>query len=132
MYIKNLKKGYLFKCDACDKEFIGRPGRKYCNGSCANSVRTGENNPHWKGGLPPKYKKKSITKGRAARLVFFAVKAQELIPQPCEICGSSSQFTQAHHQDYSKPYDVNWLCPSCHGKIGFAVRELKELAHACA
>ena len=32
-----------------------------------------------------------------------------IIPQPCEVCGSVKQV-EAHHKDYSKPLEVNWLC----------------------
>ena len=32
--------------------------------------------------------------------------------QPCEDCGSKD--TQMHHDDYSKPLKVIWLCRGCH------------------
>jgi len=36
----------------------------------------------------------------------------KLIPKPCEVCGSEN--AQAHHDDYSKPVDVRWLCKDDH------------------
>jgi len=35
-------------------------------------------------------------------------------PEGCEDCGGRSPH--AHHKDYSKPLEVDWLCSSCHGK----------------
>ncbi len=34
----------------------------------------------------------------------------------CFFCGSSDKL-HAHHHDYSRPLDVFWLCPACHGKL---------------
>ncbi len=34
----------------------------------------------------------------------------------CDICGKEKKL-QAHHDDYSKPLAVKWICSSCHGYI---------------
>jgi ribosomal protein S27AE len=39
---------------------------------------------------------------------YYAIKSGKLIRKPCEICGELK--VQAHHDDYSKTYDVRWLC----------------------
>ncbi len=36
----------------------------------------------------------------------------KLIPQPCERCGV--EHAQKHHEDYTKPLEVRWLCRPCH------------------
>jgi hypothetical protein len=54
-------------------------------------------------------------KRRAHTAVNNAVKSGALIAKPCERCGFALGV-QAHHEDYSKPLDVTWLCKTCHGK----------------
>ena len=41
------------------------------------------------------------------------LKAGRLIIQPCEVCGATD-YVEAHHKDYSKPLEVNWLCRKHH------------------
>lgn len=48
----------------------------------------------------------------AQRAATKAMKLGQLVRQPCEICGDTA--VQAHHDDYSKPLDVRWLCRSHH------------------
>jgi len=64
------------------------------------------------------------TKAKARSLVHSAIKAGTLAPQPCEVCGSME--VHAHHEDYSKPLDVRWLCNVHHGKEHFTLRAEKE------
>jgi len=34
-------------------------------------------------------------------------------PNKCQGCGVND--SEAHHEDYGKPTEVDWLCKSCHG-----------------
>lgn len=51
-------------------------------------------------------------KRAAHKAVEYALKRGELTRQSCERCGAAK--THAHHDDYSKPLAVMWLCPPCH------------------
>jgi len=52
-------------------------------------------------------------KGRARNAVAYAIRVGKLTKKPCEKCGETK--VQAHHDDYSRPLDVRWLCSRCHG-----------------
>ncbi len=43
------------------------------------------------------------------------IKAGILERKPCEVCGKTK--VDAHHDDYTKPRDVRWLCRSHHLKL---------------
>lgn len=52
---------------------------------------------------------------RAAHIIVGnAVRDGKLHKQPCEVCGAAD--VHAHHDDYSKPLNVRWLCPSHHSE----------------
>lgn len=51
-------------------------------------------------------------KQKARTAVGNAIRDGRLRRLPCEVCGIEK--TQAHHEDYSKPLDVRWLCFRCH------------------
>jgi len=61
---------------------------------------------------------KRIPEHQKARLeVRKAVMNGILIrPKRCPKCLSSKDRIQAHHHDYSKPLEIEWLCSRCHGK----------------
>jgi hypothetical protein len=41
-----------------------------------------------------------------------AIRKGLLTRLPCERCGDPK--SQGHHDDYSKPLDVHWMCRRCH------------------
>jgi hypothetical protein len=51
-------------------------------------------------------------KRAANQAVSNAVRDGRLVRQPCEVCGAEK--AEAHHDDYSKPLDVRWLCRKHH------------------
>jgi len=59
-----------------------------------------------------RYKKKFPDRTSAHRAVQREVRAGRLVPQPCQWCGAVP--AQAHHGDYAKPLEIEWLCHSCH------------------
>lgn len=56
-------------------------------------------------------------KRRAHKTVHRAVCSGRLIrPDSCSRCGSVAPV-HAHHADYSKPLEVEWICVPCHGRL---------------
>ena len=43
----------------------------------------------------------------ARKAVWLATQRGDLVPLPCKVCG---KVAEAHHPDYLKPLEVEWLC----------------------
>ena len=62
------------------------------------------------------WRRNNPEKALAHSRLWHAIKRGEVIrPDICEQCGKEGRI-HAHHEDYSKPLEVKWLCVPCHGK----------------
>ena len=101
--------GHLNKCKECTKSDVKRHrlvniDRIRAYDIARGSRQTPEYRKQYKADFPDRYK--------ARTAVSNAVRDGRLTRQPCECCGASK--VHGHHEDYSKPLSVNWLCPPCH------------------
>lgn len=62
-----------------------------------------------------KWMKANPEKVSAHQKVYHALSRGWLVKQPCEICGSLK--SEAHHEDYSMPLLVRWLCRQDHKNV---------------
>lgn len=57
-------------------------------------------------------------KYNAQQKVARAIKNKSIIrPAACENCSRGETRIYGHHQDYTRPLDVNWLCGRCHRRV---------------
>lgn len=68
-----------------------------------------------------KWQDNNQLKVKAHRIVRNEVNYGRLHIKPCEVCGSMD--VQAHHDDYSKPLEVRWLCVKHHNEFHIKKRE---------
>lgn len=62
------------------------------------------------------WKARNAIKVSCHKTVLLAIKSGKLLrPDACDKCGQGGRI-EAHHDDYSKPLEVRWLCVPCHGK----------------
>lgn len=61
----------------------------------------------------PKAYSEFLCRKRANNAVRNAIKKGILVKDVCEVCGNL--VVHAHHNDYSKPLEVRWLCALHHG-----------------
>ena len=76
-------------------------------------------------GLVKKYEKKKYIKPIANTILGNANRSGSVKRMPCEICGSKK--SEGHHEDYSKPLDVVWLCSRHHCDRHIHLRDCETL-----
>lgn len=60
----------------------------------------------------------------AHSIVANAIKSGKLVrPERCQGC-LELKPVQAHHDDYDKPLDVQWLCQRCHSRLHARLMEV--------
>lgn len=75
-------------------------------------------NPYHKKGKS--HPSKDSLRSHARALVSSAIRWGKMAKKPCETCAEI--VVQAHHDDYSKPLEVRWLCKVHHGMAHWKIR----------
>jgi len=105
-----MKNGRIGKCKECNKIDV-RENRAKRLGYYRKYDRERGNRQ-----LPEyqiEYREKYPEKSRAHRILNYHVRVGNMSKKPCEVCGTDKHI-HGHHDDYSKPLDVRWLCAAHH------------------
>ena len=106
--------GHLNKCKSCtkrdmhDRYGVTRDARR----NYERAREATEGRKAWCANQQRLRRQREPEKVRARDAVARAIRAGRLVRLPCERC--SSETVEAHHDDYTTPLIVRWLCPPCH------------------
>lgn len=123
------------KCLKCGEEFKTFPSQvkqgkgKYCSHKCG--LKYGKEHRLYKNKTrkqtQKEYKEKHPDRVKAHETISTALKRNKIKKMPCTVCGDKK--SEAHHEDYSKPLDVTWLCRKHHReydkKLGLRAGDFK-------
>lgn len=110
---KKMADGHLGKCKECTKKDVRKHRRE--NNSVREYDRERYKRPRRKAltALVSKEWRKNNPDGyKAHTAVGNAIRDGKMKRLPCEVCGDAK--SHAHHKDYSKPFEVRWLCALHH------------------
>lgn len=85
------------------KEVNREAGRRYSGSEIGKKAKIAKQK---------RYIAKFPEKVRARSHLNTAIKAGHIIRRPCEVCGTEP--AHGHHDNYSKPLEVRWLCQLHH------------------
>ena len=88
-------------------------------------------NPEVVSAAAERWRERWPEKAAAHRAVALAIARGDLVPQPCGVDGcDTGDQVQAHHPDYSKPLEVEWLCVTHHHEEHVRLRALEGSVEA--
>lgn len=106
---KDSRRGYYSQCKSCKNEYKQTNKIKLLDKQKERRERNKED---------------IRIKQKAWNKVYYALKIGKIQnPNTCEICGCSGNI-QAHHKDYNKPFEIIWVCQTCHAKLDDERRSL--------
>lgn len=104
------RREYIINYRKNNREYYREHSKEYQRNLSTEVKR--ENHKKWINNNRNKYKMMVSAYSKVA----CALKKGLLQKKPCEICGEN-KIIHAHHEDYSKPLDVKWLCPLHHKNV---------------
>lgn len=113
----NMADGHLNKCMECTKDDVHQNyrARRLAYAAYYEAREKTERRKEIKRRAAEKRRLLHPEKYAAVTAVNNAVRDKRLKRQPCEKCGNPK--SEAHHDDYSKPLDVRWLCFRHHREV---------------
>lgn len=115
--------GLRSKCKACEQELLTARHRANIDVSRAKRREYFRADPRGQARIEEE-RRRNPAKHRARAALHRAVDSGRLAkPSVCSRCPEKHRI-EAHHDDYSKPLDVTWLCTACHR---VRHRELRQL-----
>lgn len=106
-----VKRGFKCRCEACYADASSRREKTYRPKAIKNRREIYKHRWRVQGD------RREPLKVRAGQILNYCVRAGKITkPNNCADCGVVGARLDGHHEDYSKPLDVIWLCRPCHGK----------------
>ena len=103
---KDLARVLAYQKTPAGREVRKRAFKKYTSTTRGRSAMNAANR---------KYSAQNPEKVRCRNETKRAIKAGILTRSPCEKCGATK--SQAHHEDYSQPLKITWVCQRHHAEI---------------
>ena len=130
---KEMADGHLNKCKSCARSDVKKnrndnleyykaydkqrhendPVRRAKNHAASKAWRQENKERHTE--LTNAWRKRNPEKRIAHNAVGYALRSGKIVKENCAVCGADN--AQAHHNDYTKPLDVVWLCPKHHAQV---------------
>lgn len=108
--------GRLNHCKDCKKSYATQHRNENIEAAREYDIKRAQK-PHRKANrqeVTSRMRENHPDKAKAHRMVTYYLRTGGLVrPASCERCPRTTHI-HGHHDDYSKPLDVTWLCPVCH------------------